>query len=85
MFASLVLGFAMLSTLHGLDLVWFHPTHVWLCLGVTTCEMHLHDVNLLYACPFPAPCSDMLALLSCNPIGFLCFYSSLHGYLHVHE
>ena len=37
MFASLVLGFAMLSALHGLDLVWLHPTPVWLCLGVTTC------------------------------------------------
>ena len=45
MFASLVLGFAMLSALRGLDLMWLHPMLVWLCLGVTTCEMHLHDAG----------------------------------------
>ena len=85
MFASPVLGFAMLSVLRGLDLVWLQPTHMWLWLGVTICEMHLRDVDLLYAYLFLTPCDDMLALLACNPIGFLCFYASLHGCLHVHE
>ena len=82
-FVSLVLGFAMLSALCVLDLVWLHPTPVWLCLGVTTCEMHLRDASLLYAYPFSAPCDDMLALLACAPIGFLCLYASLHACLHV--
>ena len=84
MFASLVLGFAMLSALRGHDLVWLHPTPVWLCLGVATCEMHLCDASLLYAYPFVAPCDDMLPLLACAPIGSLCFYASLHACLHVH-
>ena len=82
-FASLVLGFAMLSALCVLDLVWLHPTPVWLCLGVTTCEMHLRDASLLYAYPFFAPCDDMLALLACAPNGFLCLYASFHACLHV--
>ena len=64
MFASLVLGFAMLSALRGLDLTWLHPMLMWLCLGVTTCEMHLHDAGFLYAYPFSAPCDDVLALLA---------------------
>ena len=81
MFASLVLGFAMLSALHGLDLVWLHPTPVWLCLGVTTCEMHLSDAGLLYAYPFLTPCDDMLPSLACAPFAFLCFYASLHACL----
>ena len=84
MFASLVLGFAMPSTLHGLDLVWLHPAPVWLCLGVTTCEMHLCDASLLYAYPFSTLCDDMLALLACAPISFLCFYASLHACLHIY-
>ena len=63
MFASLVLGFAMLSALRGFDLVWLHPTLVWFCSGVTTCE-HLCDAGLLYAYPFSTPCDDMLALLA---------------------
>ena len=73
----------MLSTLCELDLVWLHPTSVWLFLGVTPCEMHLYDASLLYAYPFSAPCDDMLALLTCAPIGFLCLYASLHACLHV--
>ena len=84
MFASLVLGFAMLSALRGLNLVWLHPTPVWLCLGVTTCEMHLFDAGLLYAYRFSTPCDNMLALLACAFVGFLCFYASLHACLHVH-
>ena len=84
MFASLVLGFAMLSALRGLDLVWLHPTPMWLCFSVTTCEMHLCDAGLLYAYPFFAPCDNMLALLACAPVGFLCFNASLHTCLNVH-
>ena len=76
--------FVLLGHHHGLDLVWLHPTPVWLCLGVTTCEMHLSDVGLLYTYPFLTPCNDMLPLLACAPIGSLCFYASLHAYLHVH-
>ena len=33
--ASLVLGFAMLDALRGLDLVWLHPTLMRPCLDVT--------------------------------------------------
>ena len=84
MFASLVLGFAMPSALRGLDLVWLHPTPMWLCFSVTTCEMHLCDAGLLYAYPFFAPCDNMLALLACAPVGFHCFYAFSHACLHVH-
>ena len=84
MFSSLILGFAMLSTLCELDLVWLHPTSVWLFLGVTPCEMHLYDASLLYAYPFSASFEDMLALLACAPVGFHCFYAFSHTCLHVH-
>ena len=84
MFSSFVLGFAMLSTLRELDLVWLHPNPVWLFLGVTPCEMHLHDANLLYAYAFSTSFDDMLALLACAPVGFHCFYAFSHACLHVH-
>ena len=84
MFDSLVLGFVMLNALCGLDFVWIHPTPVWLCLGVTICEIHFCDAGLLYAYPFSAPYNDILALLTYALVGFLCFYASLHACLHVH-
>ena len=65
MLAFLVLGIAMLGTFCGLDLVWLHPTPVWLCLDITTCKRHLYDAGLLYAYPFFAPCDDMLVMLAC--------------------
>ena len=48
--ASLVLGFAMLDALCGLDLVWLHPKPMRLCLGVTTWDAS-SDVGLLRAYP----------------------------------
>ena len=48
------------------------------CLGVTTCEIHLHGVGLLDACPFSTLCDVMLALLVlCHPFGFLCIFAHL--------
>ena len=48
--ASLVLGFAMLDTLRGLDLVWLHLTPMRPCLGVTTWDAS-PDAGLLCAYP----------------------------------
>ena len=48
--ASLLLGFAMLDALHGLDLVWLHPTPMRPCLGVTTWDAS-PDAGLVCAYP----------------------------------
>ena len=48
--ASLVLGFAMLDALCGLDLIWLHPTPMRPCLGVITWDPS-PDVGLLRAYP----------------------------------
>ena len=45
--ASLVLGFAMLDALHGLDLVWLHLMPMRPCLDVTIWEASL-DVGFLH-------------------------------------
>ena len=47
---SLVLGFAMLDTLRGLDLVWLHPMPMRPCSDVTIWEASL-DAGLLHAYP----------------------------------
>ena len=52
--ASLVLGFAMLDALHGLDLVWLHPMPMRPCLDVTIWEASpdagfLHTYTSLFA------------------------------------
>jgi len=36
--ASLILGFAMFDALHGLDLVWLHPTPIRPCFDITIWE-----------------------------------------------
>ena len=56
------------------------------CLGVTTCEMHLHGVGLLDAYPFFASCDVvMLALLAlCHPFGFSLHLCTL-AYMFMHE
>ena len=46
--ASLVLGFAMLDALCGLDPIWLHPTPMRPCLGVTTWDPS-PDAGLLCA------------------------------------
>ena len=48
--ASLVLGFAMLGALRGLDLVWLHPTPMRPCSDVIIWEAS-PDARLHVACP----------------------------------
>ena len=62
MLASLVLGFAMLDTFRGLDLIWLHPTPMRPCLDVTILEAS-PDAMLLHIYPsFSAPCDAMLTM-----------------------
>ena len=91
MLASLDPGFAMLYALRGLLLV--GPLGHLLCvvasvlpracLGVTTCEIHLHGVGVL-----DSHISLLRAMLICLPC-LLCatrlvFFASLYACLHVH-
>ena len=63
--ASLVLGFAMLDALHGLDLVWLHSMSMRPCLDVTILEVSL-DARLLYIYPsLTAPCDAVLTMFVC--------------------
>ena len=80
--ASLVLRFAMLFALRGLDLVWLYPTPMRPCLGVTIWEASL-DAGLLRTYPsLSTPCDAMLThVCSCH---LLAFHASLHACSHVH-
>ena len=80
--ASLILGFAMLDTLCGLDLVWLHSTPMRPCLDVTIWGAS-PDAGLLCVYPslfHPVRCYVYYACL-CHP---LAFYAFLHACLHVH-
>ena len=82
MLASLVLGFAMLGTLHALDLVWLHPTPMRPCLDITAWDTSPW-CQLLYVYPFPF---RSMRCYACH--AYLChllvFYASLHTCLHIH-
>ena len=82
---SLVLGFAMFGALHGLDLVWLHPTPMRPCSNVTFWKASL-DVRLLLACPslFFAPCDDMLTMLVCATCWLYVHLYAL-AYMSMHE
>ena len=80
--ASLVLGFSMFGALRGLDLVWFHPTPMRPCLGVTIWEAS-SDAGLLYAYPSFFCSTRHYADHACL-CHLLALYASLHVGLHVH-
>ena len=79
---SLVLGFAMLDALRGLDLVWLHPTAMRPCLDVTIWEAS-PDVGLLHAYPSLFRSVRCYAYHACL-CHLLAFYTSLHACSHVH-
>ena len=63
--AFLVLGFATLSTLSRLVVVWLHSTPMRPCLDVTN-WMHCHDFGCFVRnFPFSLSCDDMLTMLIC--------------------
>ena len=65
MLAFLDLGFAMLSALSGLVVVWLHSMPMRPCLDVTN-WMHCHDFGcFVHNFPFSLPCDDMLTMLVC--------------------
>ena len=80
--ASLVLGFAMLDALHGLDLVWLHSMPMRPCLDVTIWEASL-GARLLYAYPSLFRFMQCYAYRACLCHPSTC-YASLHACLHVH-
>ena len=80
--ASLVLGFVMLDTLRGLDLVWLHPTPIRPCSDVTIWEA-FPDVELLRVYPSLFRSTRCCACHACL-CHSLAFYASLHACLHVH-
>ena len=82
MLASLVLGFAVFGALHGLYLVWLHPTPIRYCLGVTTWDAS-PDAGSLSACPslFRFVWWYAYHACLCHPLAFV---ASLHACLHVH-
>ena len=60
--SSLVLGFAVLDTLRGLDLVWLHLMLMRPCLDVTILEAS-PDAKLLHIYPsLSTPCDAMLTM-----------------------
>ena len=60
--SSLVLGFAVLDTLRGLDLVWLHLMLMRPCLDVTILEAS-PDAELLHIYPsLSTPCDAMLTM-----------------------
>ena len=77
---SLVLGFATLDTLYGLNLVWLHPTPMRPCLDVTILEAS-PDAGLLHIYPSLSAACDAYHICSCHP---LAFYASLHACSYVH-
>ena len=80
--ASLVLGFAMLDALCGLDPIWLHPTPMRPCLGVTTWDPS-PDAGLLCAYTSLFYSVRWYACHACL-CHLLAFYASLHACLHVH-
>ena len=80
--ASLVLDFAILNALCGLDLVWLHSMPMRPYLDVTIWEA-FPDAGLLRTYPFPFRSVWCYAyhVCSCYP---LAFYASLHACSHVH-
>ena len=77
--ASLVLGFVMFDTLHGLDLVWLCPTHMRPYSDVTIWEASLDARSL---CAYPSPffstmCTICLPCLFEPPVGFICIFTHL--------
>ena len=58
--ASLVLGFAVLDALRGLDLGWLYLTPIRLCSDVTIQEASPNAGCSLCTLPFSALCNDML-------------------------
>ena len=82
--ASLVLGFAMLDTFHGLDLVWLHLTPMRPCLDVTIWEAS-PDAGLLRTYPsLSAPCDAMLTMLVCATC-WLSMHLYTLAYMFMHE
>ena len=82
--ASLVLGFAMLDALHGLDLVWLHPTPMRPCLDVTIWEAFLDVGSLLAYSSLPASCDAMLTMLVCAT-RWLSMHLYTLAYMSMHE
>ena len=80
--ASLVLGFAMFSALHELNLVWLHPTPMRPCSDITLWKAS-PDARLLRVYPShfrSVRCYAQHACL-CHSLDF---FASLHAYLHVY-
>ena len=78
MLAFLILGFAMLDAFCGLDLVWLHLTPMRPSLDVTTWDASQRCLLLrAYLSAFCTPCDDILAMLVCAPIGFICIFTCL--------
>ena len=60
--AFLVIGFAMLNALRGLDIVWLHPTPTRPCLDVTIWEAS-PDAGLFRTYPsLSTPCNAILIM-----------------------
>ena len=81
--ASLVLGYAMFGALHGLDLVWLHPTPIRPCSDVTIWEA-FSDAWLLHAYPsLSAPHDAMLTMLVCaTRWPFMPLYTLAYMFMH---
>ena len=87
--ASLVLGFATLDALYGLDLVWLHPMPMRPCLGVTTWDDMLAMLlrmpgYFVHTLPFSTLCNDMLAMLVCVA-RWLSLHLYMLAYMFMHE
>ena len=82
--ASLVLGFAMLDALRGLDLVWLHPTPMRPCLDVTIWEASLDVGSLRAYSSLPASCDATLTMLVCAT-RWLSMHLYTPAYMSMHE